>query len=109
MPLRRIASPSALEPGKAGRRFSVFGGKHGSSHFVARLRSGGLQPLGHSLAAANGFTRMAGRLRRLMRRMMSVIEMCLMRRGGGLMRGGVACTGQGARKKDACEIEDREL
>lgn len=109
MPLRRATLLGDLETGKAGDRFSAIGGKRGGGHFVARLGGGGLQLLGRGLAAAKGFARMTGRLRRLMRRVMSVIEMSLMRGGGGLMRGSVARTGQGARKQDACKIENREL
>jgi hypothetical protein len=107
LPLRRIASPDDRERGKAGDRFSAIGGKRGGGHFVARLGGGGLQLLGRGLAAAKGFARMTGR--RLMRRVMSVIEMSLMRGGGGLMRGSVVRTGQGARKQDARKIENREL
>lgn len=44
-----------------------------------------------------------------MRVMFTVKQVALMRRGGSLMRGGVARTGQGARKQDACKIEDRQL
>lgn len=109
MPLRRIASPDDRERGKAGRRFSATGSEHGKRHFVARIRGSGLQSFGHGLAAAKGFARMTGRLRRLMRRVMSVIEMSLMRGGGGLMRGSVVRTGQGARKQDARKVENREL
>lgn len=109
MPLRRIASPDDRERGKAGRRFSAIGGKRGGGHFVARLGGGGLQLLGHGLAAAKGFARVAGRFRQLMRRVMSVIEMSLMRGGGGLVRCSVVRTRQGARKQDARKVENREL
>ncbi|MBX3506111.1 MAG: hypothetical protein KF895_11585 [Parvibaculum sp.] len=98
-----------MELGKAVRRFNTNVGKCDRSRFVARIRGSGLQSLGHGLAAAKGFARMTGGLRRLMRRVMSLIEMRLMRGGSGLMRGSVARTGQGAREQDACKIEDREL
>lgn len=106
-PLRRIVSLSDLEEGMARDRPAATARKGHSSYFVARL-GGRLRLSGRSLAIADGLTRVAGRLWRLMRGVMSVVGMFLMR-GGGLARCSVARTGQGARKQDACKIEKREL
>ena len=109
LPLGRIAPLSDLELGKTRERSRAIGCKRNTCRFIARLCCRRLQLAGSALAAAQGFARMTGGPRRVMRVMFAVMEVVLMRRGGGFMRGGVTRAWQGARKQDACKIKDRQL
>lgn len=81
----------------------------GAADFIARLGNGRLHLIRQRLAGAYGLTGVAGLRLRLMCRVMRVFRMLLMRGGRCLMCRGVTRTGDRARKKEACEIENREL
>jgi hypothetical protein len=109
LPLRRTALPGRLQrPAFRRRKFSG-DSKRRCRHFIARLGNGRLHLIRQRLAGAYGLTGVAGLRRRLMCRVMRVFRMLLMRGGRCLMCRGVTRTGDRARKKEACEIENREL